>query len=74
VTRRESDRAWRARLEKLPLRYRRAVELRHISGLSYPELAAALERPVGTVKSDVHRGVGLLRQGLRQEALDDADG
>lgn len=73
VAQRESDRAWRARLDRLPHRYRRAVELRHISGLSYPELAVALERPVGTVKSDVHRGVRLLRQGLLQEAIGDED-
>jgi len=37
------------------------VALRHVDGLSYPELAEALGRPAGTVKSDVHRGVALLR-------------
>ncbi len=68
--RRESTAAWRTRLDALPARYRRAVELRHVSGLSYPELAAALERPVGTVKSDVHRGVRLLREALMSE-IDD---
>ena len=51
-------------------RYRRAVELRHVSGLSYPELAEALGRPLGTVKSDVHRGVALLRTALEQETID----
>ena len=65
--RRESAQAWRARLEALPTRYRRAVELRHVSGLSYPELAEALERPLGTVKSDVHRGVRLLREAMMDE-------
>jgi RNA polymerase sigma-70 factor (ECF subfamily) len=64
---RESAAAWRARLETLPPRYRRAVELRHVSGLSYPELALALGRPLGTVKSDVHRGVRLLRQAMVDE-------
>ena len=59
---RESTRAWRERLETLPDAYRVAVELRHIDGLSYPELAEALGRPLGTVKSDVHRGVRLLRE------------
>lgn len=66
--RREEERLWRQRLDALPPRYRRAVELRHVSGLSYPELAAALGRPLGTVKSDVHRGVRLLREMLAQEA------
>jgi RNA polymerase sigma-70 factor (ECF subfamily) len=64
---RESAAAWSARLEALPARYRRAVELRHVSGLSYPELAQALGRPLGTVKSDVHRGVRLLREAYLAE-------
>jgi RNA polymerase sigma-70 factor (ECF subfamily) len=67
VERREAAEVWRVRLEALPTRYRRAVELRHVSGLSYPELAETLERPVGTVKSDVHRGLKLLREALMQE-------
>ena len=69
---RESAAAWRARLDALPMRYRRAVELRHISGLSYPELAEALDRPLGTVKSDVHRGVRLLREALMNETRDES--
>lgn len=67
LERREAARMWRERLAALPSRYRRAVELRHVSGLSYPELAEALDRPLGTVKSDVHRGVRLLRQALEAE-------
>jgi len=70
--RRDSARLWRARLDLLPTRYRRAVELRHVEGLSYPELAEALGRPLGTVKSDVHRGVQALRKALQQEARADA--
>jgi RNA polymerase sigma-70 factor (ECF subfamily) len=67
VARRESARLWRARLDALPARYGRAVALRHVSGLSYPELAVALGRPVNTVKSDVHRGLALLRRALADE-------
>jgi RNA polymerase sigma-70 factor (ECF subfamily) len=67
---REGARAWQARLAALPEHYRQAVELRHVEGLSYPELAEALGRPLGTVKSDVHRGVRLLRDALvREEAV-----
>lgn len=73
VERRETARMWRSRLDALPNRYRRAVELRHVSGLSYPELAEALDRPLGTVKSDVHRGVRLLREALLQEQSDERD-
>jgi RNA polymerase sigma-70 factor (ECF subfamily) len=52
----------------LPERYRAAVVLRHIQGLSYQEIAAVLGQPAGTVKSNVHRGVASLRAAL------DADG
>ena len=48
----------------LPERYRAAVVLRHIQGLSYQEIAAALGQPAGTVKSNVHRGVAYLRAAL----------
>lgn len=59
--RREERNLWARLLAGLPDRYRLAVALRHVDGLSYPELAEALRRPAGTVKSDVHRGVALLR-------------
>ena len=41
--------------------------LRHVDGLSYPEAAAALGRPEGTVKAQVHRGIALLRTMLEAE-------
>ena len=49
------------RLAVLPLRYREAVVLRHVHELTYEEVAEALGQPVGTVKSNVHRGLKLLR-------------
>lgn len=54
---------------ELPERYRAAVVLRHIQGLSYPEIAAALGQPTGTVKSNVHRGVAALRAALDAAGL-----
>ena len=65
---RESDAVWGRRLAALPDRYRTAVELRHVHGLSYEECALALDRPVNTVKTHVHRGVALLRTAVLQEA------
>ncbi len=50
-----------AALETLPPRYRTAIMLRHVGGLAYPEVAAALGLPSGTVKAQVHRGLALLR-------------
>lgn len=59
--RRDDRRMWARLLAGLPDRYRLAVALRHVEGLSYEELSEALARPVGSVKSDVHRGVAMLR-------------
>lgn len=52
-----------ARVAALPPRYREAVVLRHVQELSYEEAAVALGQPVGTVKSNVHRGLQMLRGG-----------
>jgi len=49
-------------LAGLPEPYRLAVALRHIDGLTYGEVAEVLDRPVGTVKAQVHRGLGMLRE------------
>jgi RNA polymerase sigma-70 factor (ECF subfamily) len=68
LLRREADRAWEARLAALPRHYRLAVELRHVQGLSYAELAEALDRPLNTVKVHVHRGLALLRAAYEQES------
>ena len=50
-----------AAILELPERYRVPVVLRHVDELSYDEVAEALDRPVGTVKAQVHRGLALLR-------------
>ncbi len=68
VQRRDERDAWAARLLDLPPAYRAAVVLRHVDGLSYPELATALGRPEGTVKAQVHRGIAQLRTMLEAEA------
>jgi RNA polymerase sigma factor (sigma-70 family) len=54
-------------LRTLPDAQREAVVLRHIGGLSYLEIAGITERPLGTVKADVHRGVAALRTALKDE-------
>jgi len=58
------------RVAALPARYRDAVVLRHVQELSYEEAADALGQPVGTVKSNVHRGLKLLR-GEEDDHADD---
>jgi len=59
--RRDQRRVWAERLLTLPPAYRTAVVLRHVDGLSYPDVATALARPEGTVKAQVHRGLAMLR-------------
>ena len=51
----ERVRAVREGLQKLPEEYRRILTLREIGGLSYEELADALELELGTVKSKLFR-------------------
>jgi RNA polymerase sigma-70 factor, ECF subfamily len=43
-------------LEEVGGRHREVVWMREVRGLSYPEIAARLGIPVGTVKSTLHRG------------------
>lgn len=61
LVRRDARQRWAGLLLALPPAYRCAVVLRHVDGLSYPELATALDRPEGTVKAQVHRGLAMLR-------------
>jgi RNA polymerase sigma-70 factor (ECF subfamily) len=61
VQRAEEQSMWRRMLDGLPARYRLTVALRHVDELSYAEIAETLGRPLGSVKSDVHRGIALLR-------------
>lgn len=50
---------------RLPPRYREAVVLRHVQGFDYAEVASVMGVPAGTAKSDVHRGLAILKEELR---------
>ena len=54
-------------LSKLPEKYRTPIVLRFVNDLSYAEIAETLEQPVGTVKSNVHRGIARLREVVESE-------
>lgn len=54
-----------AALRNLPPDYRIAVVLSDVVGLTYQEISEALGVPIGTVRSRLHRGRGLLREALR---------
>ncbi len=68
LSRREVSNAWANRLLALPERYRGPIVLRHVDGLGYDEIGEALDRPAGTVKAQVHRGLALLRATLEAES------
>ena len=74
VQRQEDRRMWARLLGGLPARYRLPVALRHVDELSYAEIAETLGKPVGSVKSDVHRGIALLRAAYdaEQRAIQEA--
>ena len=55
----------RAAVLGLPARYREAIVLRHVQGFNYDEIAAVLGVPAGTAKSNVHRGLAILKEELR---------
>jgi RNA polymerase sigma-70 factor, ECF subfamily len=61
-----------AELEKLPHDYQIPVALVDIEGLTYKELAEALNIPIGTVMSRLHRGRKLLRASLAKYARETA--
>ncbi len=61
---RERERAIMTALRSLSRSYRETVILRDIEGLSYEEIAAALEISIGTVKSRLARGRDELRRKL----------
>lgn len=56
--------ALRVALMKLTPEHREAVVMHEIEGLSYEEIAAVIEAPVGTVKSRVHHAFLSLRRSL----------
>ncbi|MEX2593724.1 MAG: sigma-70 family RNA polymerase sigma factor [Anditalea sp.] len=47
-------------VNKLPAKYRKLVKLRYFDELSYDEIAKELDKPLGTVKAQLHRSRELL--------------
>jgi RNA polymerase sigma-70 factor (ECF subfamily) len=60
----------REALDSLPVDYRQAVTLADIEGLSYKEIADAMECPIGTVMSRLYRGRKILHGLLHEHATE----
>ena len=69
LERKERQRALAKGLKELPEHHRRALVMREVSGMSYQEIADALELDLGTVKSRIARA----REALRKRLLEDGN-
>jgi RNA polymerase sigma-70 factor (ECF subfamily) len=56
----------KAAVAGLPLAQQQAIELAYYEGLSYAEIAARMNQPMGTVKTRIKLGMSKLRDGLQQ--------
>jgi RNA polymerase sigma-70 factor (ECF subfamily) len=65
----EREVAVRTAVAALDEPYREVVALRFFGDLSLAEIAAVSGRPLGTVKTHLHRGLGRLRDSLAAEAV-----
>jgi RNA polymerase sigma-70 factor, ECF subfamily len=66
----ETERAF----AELPNEYRSVLLLRHIEELAYDEIAEALDLPLATVKTRIHRGRERLKQRLREYVVSNGRG
>ncbi len=62
VLRRQDSEAMRRLIGELPAEFREVIVLREINDLSYRDIAAVIEAPIGTVMSRLARARGLLRE------------
>ena len=69
LTRRETVEQVRRAVLSLPAAYREAVVLCDLENASYEDAAAALECPVGTVRSRLSRGRAMLAEKLARQAV-----
>jgi len=58
------DEMVREAINRLPSRYRRIIQMRHYSHMEVTEIAEALNKPEGTIKSWLFRARALLRKEL----------
>ncbi|MFL5803465.1 MAG: RNA polymerase sigma factor [Roseiflexaceae bacterium] len=64
---REQRRMIASALQQLPVEQRQVIELNYFGGRTYKEIAAALNHPLGTVKTRARLGLRKLKQALAME-------
>ncbi|HPF74918.1 MAG: RNA polymerase sigma factor RpoE [Rhodanobacteraceae bacterium] len=65
LLRQEIERTVTATVEELPDELRTAITLREVDGLSYEEIAEAMDCPIGTVRSRIFRARDAIDQKIR---------
>jgi RNA polymerase sigma-70 factor (ECF subfamily) len=73
LLRQEIERTVFATVEELPEELRTAITLREVDGLSYEEIAEAMECPIGTVRSRIFRAREAIDEKLRPLLSEDED-
>jgi RNA polymerase sigma-70 factor (ECF subfamily) len=63
----EEHRTVLAAIEALPALYREPFVLRHVSGLSYKEIAEVMAMPVDSIETRLVRARRLLREALKAQ-------
>ena len=66
---RDLSRIVAAAVESLPQEQREVVVLKEYQGLTFLEIAQALDVPISTVKTRLYRGLSLLRQRLERQGI-----
>ncbi len=66
IIRKADSAALRSAMEELPAEFREMLVLRDLEGLSYKEIAAVADLPIGTVMSRLARARGRLKIALRK--------
>ena len=57
-------------LNKLPIDFKTVILLCDIEGFSYEEIAKIIDIPIGTVRSRLHRARNMLKDSLRNYAIE----
>jgi RNA polymerase sigma-70 factor (ECF subfamily) len=66
---RDLSRTVAAAVESLPPEQREVIVLKEYQGLTFLEIAQALDVPISTVKTRLYRGLGQLRQRLERQGI-----